>query len=110
VLLAAGLLVCLPGCASTRGPTPEEFPRIISAVRQRLAIERGTLPDSAPVGITIRNRHAVVTYSAEYEMGQFAFYPMKTELEWQTNSWNVVGHKSNRSWLWHVANHTIGVK
>lgn len=60
--------------------------------------------------IRIRNRQAVVAYSAQYELGQFAFYPMKTKLEYQTNGWAVVGHKSNRSCSWHVVDHTIGVK
>lgn len=114
LLLVVGLLACFPGCTSTRGPTPAEFPQIISAVRQRLASEKGELAETAPVDIRIRNRHAVVLYSAQYEHGQFGFYPMKTELEmemeYQTNTWVVVGHESNRSWLWHVANHTIGVK
>ena len=104
MLLIAGMLACFCGCMSTRGPTPAEFPQIVSAVRQRLASERGTLADTAPVDIRIRDRHAVVAYSTQYESGQFAFCPMKTELEHQPKGWVVGGHGSNHSWLWTVAN------
>lgn len=143
VLLAAvGLLTVCSSCVSTRGPTPAEFPQIVAAIRERLATEHGVLGDAAPVDVRINRRdgHAVVTYSARYEHGQFASYPMKTELvpnsladhtisamplmlETGTHSlengmtfnppagaWTVVGHESNHSWMWNLANHTVGVK
>ena len=68
-LIVAVLLSGLPCCTSVRGPTPAEFPQIVSAVRQNLSAEHGALPDWAPVEIRIRNRTATVKYAAQYETG-----------------------------------------
>jgi hypothetical protein len=108
LLLAAGLLTCFTGCTSTRGPTPAEFPQIIAAVRQSLAGQQGELSDSAPVDIRIKNRVAVVRYSAQYRMLQLVFYPMQAEVRFTGNAWVVVSNTSDWSWRQSLIFDTIG--
>lgn len=101
------LLVCLllvSGCASYRAPSIREHDQILHALTDYMNEHGGPAPkakiiETSPMDIRIHNKTAVVRYYVTFEHGQFASYPMKTELTHVSrNSWIVTAHKEDRPW------------